>query len=81
MCIRDRTHTLINDFEGLDKNSIILFEQIRTIDKQRLRKYVGMPVSYTHLDVYKRQRQSLPLSLPMSRLEIWTQKQVWMLFC
>lgn len=26
-------------------------------------------------------RQSLPLSLPMSRLEIWTQKQVWMLFC
>lgn len=36
------THTLINDFEGLDKNSIILFEQIRTIDKQRLRKYVGM---------------------------------------
>ena len=23
-------------------------------------------------------RQSLPLSLPMSRLEIWTQKQVWL---
>ena len=36
------THTLIKDFDGLDKNSIILFEQIRTIDKQRLRKYVGM---------------------------------------
>lgn len=36
------THTLIKDFEGLDKNSIILLEQIRTIDKQRLRKYVGM---------------------------------------
>ena len=35
------THTLINDFEGLDKNSIILFEQIRTIDKQRLREYLG----------------------------------------
>ena len=26
-------------------------------------------------------RQSLPLSLRMSRREIWTQKQVWMLFC
>ena len=26
------THTLIKDFDGLDKNSIILFEQIRTID-------------------------------------------------
>ena len=28
------THTLIKDFDGLDKNSII--------DKQRLRKYIGM---------------------------------------
>ena len=35
------THTLIKDFDGLDKNSIILFEQIRTIDKQRLREYLG----------------------------------------
>lgn len=35
------THTLIKDFEGLDKNSIILLEQIRTIDKQRLREYLG----------------------------------------
>lgn len=34
-------HTLIKDFDGLDKNSIILFEQIRTIDKQRLREYLG----------------------------------------
>ena len=34
------THTLIKDFDGLDKNSIILFEQIRTIDKQRLREYL-----------------------------------------
>ena len=32
------THT----FEGLDKNSIILLEQIRTIDKQRLKQYLGM---------------------------------------
>ena len=36
------THTLINDFEGLDKNSIILLEQVRTIDKQRLKQYLGM---------------------------------------
>lgn len=35
------THALIKDFDGLDKNSIILFEQIRTIDKQRLREYLG----------------------------------------
>ena len=36
------THTLIKDFDGLDKNSIILFEQIRTIDKQRLREYLEL---------------------------------------
>ena len=36
------THTLINDFEGLDENSIILLEQVRTIDKQRLKQYLGM---------------------------------------
>lgn len=35
------THTAVNDFEGLDKDSIILLEQIRTIDKQRLREYWG----------------------------------------
>lgn len=35
------THTAVNDFEGLDKDSIILLEQIRTIDKQRLREYLG----------------------------------------
>lgn len=35
------THTAVNDFEGLDKDSIILLEQIRTIDKQRLRECLG----------------------------------------
>lgn len=35
------THTVINDFEWLDKGSIILLEQIRTIDKKRLREYLG----------------------------------------
>lgn len=35
------THTAVSNFNGLDKNSIVLLEQIRTIDKQRLREYVG----------------------------------------
>ena len=35
------THTLINNFEGLDKNSIILLEQVRTIDKKRLKEKMG----------------------------------------
>ena len=36
------THTPVSDYEGLDKDSVILLEQIRTIDKQRLKQYMGM---------------------------------------
>ena len=36
------THTEVKDFEKLYKDSIILLEQIRTIDKQRLKQYIGM---------------------------------------
>ena len=36
------THTNVMDFKGLDKESVILLEQIRTLDKQRLTKYMGM---------------------------------------
>lgn len=36
------THTEVRDFDKLDKDSIILLEQVRTIDKQRLREYIGM---------------------------------------
>ena len=35
------THTIVYNVNGLDKDSIILLEQIRTIDKQRLKEYVG----------------------------------------
>lgn len=35
------THIVISDFKGLEKNSIILLEQIRTLDKQRLQEYLG----------------------------------------
>lgn len=34
------THTEVKDFDKLDKDSIILLEQIRTIDKQRLKQYI-----------------------------------------
>ena len=33
------THTAVSNYEGLDKDSVIL---IRTIDKQRLKQYMGM---------------------------------------
>jgi len=34
--------TAVSNYEGLDKDSVILLEQIRTIDKQRLKQYMGM---------------------------------------
>ena len=36
------THTEVKNFEGLDRDSIILLEQIRTVDKKRLKQYMGM---------------------------------------
>lgn len=35
------THIAVNNLKCLSANSIILFEQIRTIDKQRLREFIG----------------------------------------
>ncbi|MDR1409207.1 MAG: type II toxin-antitoxin system PemK/MazF family toxin [Oscillospiraceae bacterium] len=35
------THCLLGATSGLDRDSIVLLEQIRTIDKRRLRDYVG----------------------------------------
>ena len=36
------THLYLGQIEGLPANSIVLFEQIRTIDKKRLREHIGM---------------------------------------
>ena len=36
------THIPTENFDGLEKNSIIFLEQIRTIDKQRLKSYLGI---------------------------------------
>ena len=57
------THTLINDFEGLDKNSIILLEQVRTIDKQRLRQYLGMIPD----DIVARVDKALAISVALEK--------------
>ena len=35
------THVIAKGYEFLEKDSIILLEQIRTLDKQRLQKYIG----------------------------------------
>ena len=55
------THIEISKSYGLNKNSVILCEQIRTIDKSRLTDKVG------HLDASKMQRvdQAIAISLGM----------------
>ena len=35
------THVAVSSTYGLDKDSVILFEQLRTVDKRRLGDYVG----------------------------------------
>ena len=35
------THCLIRKQQGLERDSLILLEQVRTIDKSRLREYIG----------------------------------------
>lgn len=36
------THIELVDKDGLDKDSVVMLEQLRTIDKRRLRRYIGM---------------------------------------
>lgn len=35
------THYKVRAYAGLEEESLVLLEQIRTIDKQRLREYIG----------------------------------------
>lgn len=35
------THHIIRKYAGLDEESMILLEQIRTVDKKRLHNYIG----------------------------------------
>lgn len=35
------THVLLKGIEGLEKDSVVLLEQLRTVDKKRLDDYVG----------------------------------------
>lgn len=35
------THVLLNDVPGLASTSLLLLEQIRTVDRRRLRGYIG----------------------------------------
>ena len=59
MCIRDRIHYILQ--EGADDEDNIV-KLINLIDKSdKTDEILGAPVSYTHLDVYKRQLPFLVL--------------------
>lgn len=35
------THLKLNNVKGLDKDSLLLLEQVRTIDRSRIKSYIG----------------------------------------
>ena len=59
------THTEVKDFDKLDKDSIILLEQIRTIDKQRLEQYLGMIPD----DMVARVDKALAISVALEKIK------------
>ena len=65
------THTEVGSFEGLDKNSLILAEQIRTIDKRRLENYIGrLPES-----ILPKLNRSLAVSIDLAAKAAATEQQ------
>ena len=66
------THTPVSDYEGLDKDSVILLEQIRTIDKQRLKQYMGMMPN----NIMARVDKALAISVALEKSENKCVKQV-----
>lgn len=52
------THVVLDDRKGLEKNSVVLLEQVRTIDKSRLREYVGILDKQQMVKVDKALRKS-----------------------
>ncbi len=57
------THVPLSNVPGLDKNSTLLLEQLRTIDRSRLRGYVGTASSETMKEVDQALEVSLGLDL------------------
>ena len=49
----------------------------RYTDKWQRRTHSLWPVSYTHLDVYKRQEVFLPAQVPDSELDQWMESRIY----
>ena len=68
------THLYLGQIEGLPANSIILFEQLRTIDKSRLKEHL------THLDEQYLNRLNF-LSSSVSELKKGGAYELWRYIC
>ena len=67
------THVPINGIRGLEKESFVLLEQIRTVDKRRLDDYVGR----LNRDQMNRVEKALRTSMEIKKLD----KPVLMCLC
>lgn len=60
------THHIIDAYAGLKEKSVILLEQIRTIDKKRLRNYIGI----LNEDDMRQVDRCLAISLAMQSIQL-----------
>lgn len=61
------THYIIEKVDGLDTNSIVLLEQIKTIDKRRIISYIGRISSEEMKGVDNTIMISLGISIPAEK--------------
>lgn len=59
------THYLIEDMEALKENSLVLLEQIKTIDKQRVGEYIGKIPDHDMKSIEKAITISLGFEIPI----------------
>lgn len=60
------THYLIRNNEAFDETSVVLLEQVRTIDKQRIKSYLGKTTQREMLGIDKALLRSLSLNYLIS---------------
>jgi len=64
------THCLLSEHAGLDRDSVVLLEQVRTIDKRRLKDHVGTLGS----DDMKKVNKALSISVGLDNFAQFTNK-------
>ena len=69
------THILLENVPGLAPTSLLLLEQLRTIDRKRLRGYIGRISTEKMLEVDAALAISIGIGYPNERLTIKSQPQ------